>query len=693
MSGGRFDFDDGGAYCGGWEGGKAHGHGLCTGPKGQGEYSGSWNFGFEVAGVYTWPSGNTFEGYWSQGKRHGLGIETKGRWLYKGEWTHGFKGRYGTRQSGSSGAKYEGTWNNGLQDGYGTETYADGGTYQGQFTNGMRHGYGVRQSVPYGMAVVVRSPLRTSLSSLRSEHSNGTVAPDSPASPAPDGPTLPPAAIPRGGFALSLLANAEAARAPKGGGLFQRGALLGRLRRAESRTSLGSQRSRVSFLKSDLSSGASDAASTASLGEGAEGAEGADEAAPFEADIDATTTETYMGEWKNDKRSGFGVSERSSGLRYEGEWLDNLRHGYGCTTLPDGHREEGKYRHNVLVKGTKRRVLPLKSNKVRQKVEHSVEGAQRAAAIARQKAEIAASRTSHAKAKAEAAEQAALAANQESNIARTLARELAPDFYQPGPEYQKRRLLQEILENSESLLEPPERGLGAAGPPPRSRESPQLHEREPLGPDGGPPSPAGTPPQPKRPRPGATRDRLASPGAWNGEPGAEGSRPLTPSEGAGRRSPARPAAEHMAIEALQPPPAPAQEPEVALYRGYHSYAVRTAPPAPPPFEDEPEPEASGPDSAPPSPAAAPSRAPELAPGSPAKLEPKPIVPKAEPKAKARKTEARGLTKAGAKKKARKETAQAAEAAVEVDEVPNTVLICMVILLNIGLAILFVHLLT
>ena len=251
----------------------------------------------------------------------------------------------------------------------------------------MRHGYGVRQSVPYGMAVVVRSPLRTSLSSLRSEHSNGTVAPDSPTSPAADGPTLPAPAIPRGGFALSLLANADAAaRAAKGGGLFQRGALLGKLRRAESRTSLGSQRSRVSFLKSDLSSGASDAASTASLGEGA------DEAAPFEADIDAATTETYMGEWKNDKRSGFGVSERPSGLRYAGEWWGKLRHGPGGTTLPGAHREEGKYRHNVLVKGTKRRVLPLKSGKVRQKVEHSVEGAQRAAAIARQKAEIAASR-------------------------------------------------------------------------------------------------------------------------------------------------------------------------------------------------------------------------------------------------------------------------------------------------------------
>ena len=55
VNGGRFDFDDGGTFCGGWEDGKAHGHGVCTGPKGQGEYSGSWHFGFEVSGVYTWP--------------------------------------------------------------------------------------------------------------------------------------------------------------------------------------------------------------------------------------------------------------------------------------------------------------------------------------------------------------------------------------------------------------------------------------------------------------------------------------------------------------------------------------------------------------------------------------------------------------------------------------------------------------
>lgn len=127
MTGGRFDFDDGGTYCGGWEDGKAHGHGVCTGPKGQGEYSGSWSSGFEVVGVYTWPSGNLYQGYWAQGKRHGLGVENKGRWTYRGEWTHGFKGRYGVRQSLNTPARYEGTWSNGLQDGYGVETYGDGG--------------------------------------------------------------------------------------------------------------------------------------------------------------------------------------------------------------------------------------------------------------------------------------------------------------------------------------------------------------------------------------------------------------------------------------------------------------------------------------------------------------------------------------------------------------------------------------
>ncbi|KAM3871980.1 junctophilin-2 isoform 1-T1 [Diretmus argenteus] len=533
MSGGRFEFDDGGAYCGGWEGGKAHGHGICTGPKGQGEFSGSWNYGFEVVGVYTWPSGNTYEGYWSQGKRHGLGVETKGHWIYKGEWTHGFKGRYGTRLSVGSGAKYEGTWNNGLQDGYGTETYADGGTFQGQFTGGMRHGYGVRQSVPYGMAAVVRSPLRTSLTSLRSEHSNGTVlqqdipiitttnasGEETPiAAPTHLGPS-------RGGFALTLQVDQEAIK-PKKKGLFNRSSLLGKLKKSDSRTSLSSQKSKISFLRTEsaLSSNASDANSTISIGD--DSLAGADDFPPVEADIDATTTEVYMGEWKNDKRSGYGISERSSGLKYEGEWLDNQRHGYGCTTFAEGGKEEGKYMNNMLVKAVKKRVIQLKGTKIKQKVERAVEGAQRAAAIAKQKAEIAASRTAHAKAKGDAAEQASQASNSESSIARLVARELSPSFYQPGPEYLKKRVLHEVMEGSENtdivLHEPL---LAEEEPMPTPPESPLMNDLDSL-------IPGSTPARTPSPSPGFNSKEVPnflSPGSWNGDKtskgGGSGSRP------------------------------------------------------------------------------------------------------------------------------------------------------------------------
>lgn len=273
------------------------------------------------------------------------------------------------------------------------------GTFQGQFTGGMRHGYGVRQSVPYGMAAVVRSPLRTSLTSLRSEHSNGTVlqqdipiitttnasGEETPvATPAQLGPS-------RGGFALTLQVDPETVK-PKKKGLFRRSSLLGKLRKSDSSTSLSSQKSKLSFLRTEsaLSSNASDTNSTISLGD--ESLAGAEDFPPVEADIDATTTEVYMGEWKNDKRSGYGISERSSGLKYEGEWLNNQRHGYGCTTFAEGGKEEGKYMNNMLVKAMKKRVIQLKGTKIKHKVERAVEGAQRAAAIAKQKAEIAASR-------------------------------------------------------------------------------------------------------------------------------------------------------------------------------------------------------------------------------------------------------------------------------------------------------------
>lgn len=247
------------------------------------------------------------------------------------------------------------------------------------------------------MAAVVRSPLRNSLTSLRSEHSNGTLLqqdlPIITTTNASGQESMMPMGPSRGGFALSLHGDPELAR-PKKKGLFQRSSLLGKLTKSESRTSLSSQKSKISFLRSDsaLSSAASDANSTISFGDSDAEGEG-HEFPPVEADIDATTTEVYTGEWKNDKRSGYGISERSSGLKYEGEWLDNQRHGYGCTTFAEGGKEEGKYVHNVLVKAVKKKLIQLKGAKVKQKVERSIEGAQRAAAIAKQKAEIANSRS------------------------------------------------------------------------------------------------------------------------------------------------------------------------------------------------------------------------------------------------------------------------------------------------------------
>ncbi|XP_078731839.1 junctophilin-2-like isoform X1 [Lampetra fluviatilis] len=488
MSGGRFDFDDGGTYCGGWEDGKAHGHGVCTGPRGQGEFSGNWSHGFEVVGVYTWPSGNAYEGHWAQGKRHGLGVENKGRWVYAGEWTHGFKGRYGGRHSMSSGARYEGTWSNGLQDGYGTETYSDGGTFLGQWINGIRQGYGVRQSVPFGMAAPVCSPLGTSLTSLRSEHANGaalllnsdgTPLPGSPPAfggdkgsplPSPTSPmspislggvgglTLGPGLATRMGFALSLRPDPDTDHKKARGGSFL--GVLG-LRRSSSRSSLASQQSKRSSFRSATpvsvgSSAASDTASEAADRRSDAAGGGADEG-PEEEAVDATATEAFAGEWKGDRRSGFGVAERSDGLKYEGEWLDNRRHGYGRTTLPDGRKQEGKFRRNALARPARKRTLiPLRARKMREKVERAVEGAQRAAAIAKQKADIALSRTQHARGKMEAADAAAHAAQEASKLARMISKELAPTFHQPGLEYHKQRIMRDAADSDDHLPALPE---------------------------------------------------------------------------------------------------------------------------------------------------------------------------------------------------------------------------------------------
>jgi len=492
INGGRFDFDDGGTYCGGWEEGKAHGHGVCTGPKGQGEYAGSWHYGFEVSGVYTWPSGSFYEGHWQNGKRHGLGVESRGKWLYRGEWTQGFKGRYGVRQSTTTLAKYEGTWANGLQDGYGSETYADGGTYQGQWLRGMRHGYGVRTSAAFGIASHSRGGdggRRPSISSLQPgvEESTSVVMANGSKGGSEEA---------RGGFVLKSRSDEAPVRRRS---LVERTGMKNlmqglRIRKQRSTGDLdrkgviGSIRSTGST--TSWMSSESNYAGASVMSEGSQ--------ASFIVEdemLEPNVTETYMGEWKNDKRCGFGISERSDGLKYEGEWYNNRKYGYGVTTFKDGSREEGKYKNNILITSNKKKHLFLiRSAKFRERIDSAVSAAQRASKIALQKADIAISRTATARGKAEQADYASVCARDDSAEARACAQTLAPEFGQPGG-----ASLEMDKDGPSKALPPPSialdklelPGLGKAGPgPPSPRGLPGLGPPSPqagLGP--GPPSP------------------------------------------------------------------------------------------------------------------------------------------------------------------------------------------------------------
>merc|ERR1712088_495730 len=139
--------------------------------------------------------------------------------------------------------------------------------------------------------------------------------------------------------------------------------------------------------------------------------------------LDASVTETYMGEWKNDKRSGFGISERSDGLKYEGEWFNNRKYGYGVTTIR-GQIEEGKYKNNVLVTSTtKRHMFLIRSAKFRERIDSALNAAQRASKIALQKADIAISRTATARGKAEQSDIASMHAREDAQIAKDCSME------------------------------------------------------------------------------------------------------------------------------------------------------------------------------------------------------------------------------------------------------------------------------
>jgi alkylated DNA repair dioxygenase AlkB len=46
--------------------------------------------------------------------------------------------------------------------------------------------------------------------------------------------------------------------------------------------------------------------------------------------------DTYSGEWRDDRKAGYGVKTWVNGTKYEGEWKGGLRHGKGTFWACDG---------------------------------------------------------------------------------------------------------------------------------------------------------------------------------------------------------------------------------------------------------------------------------------------------------------------------------------------------------------------
>eukprot|EP00057_Strongylocentrotus_purpuratus_P027605 XP_011682079.1 PREDICTED: junctophilin-3 isoform X3 [Strongylocentrotus purpuratus] len=292
----------------------------------------------------------------------------------------------------------------------------------------MRHGYGIRNSVPYGMASIVRPSLRTSLTSLRSEHENGSIA----SSPENFGQ--------RGGFAMDVsddctsdLESNKSATLRRNETSRRSRTLMGGFRskrrkdKNKNRDSLVESGGSVASLRHNLKHQDSlkSNESTMSTSSVQSSCFESDMGHMHEEEASHDVTEVYMGEWKQDKRAGYGTSQRSDGYHYAGEWHNNKRHGYGSLIYPNGQKEEGKWKQNLLVASGKKKLFVIGSKKISERVEHAVELAGQAANLARAKADLAISRAAYAKEKAEMSDVEASEAREESIKARARAKDLA----------------------------------------------------------------------------------------------------------------------------------------------------------------------------------------------------------------------------------------------------------------------------
>lgn len=276
------------------------------------------------------------------------------------------------------------------------------GTYQGQYLRGLRHGYGVRQSVTYETALVTRESFKSRVNDPQPSSADSKV-PNRGSRAARVSITL--------NTELDFILRRHDRKLESGGGFVltddvafegghrKFGHFLDRLgfRRTGRRSSFSGVPEEGAVLIEDFRSPqtrslrARYSHEALNVEAGSRAVKVDDDELSLCEQKDGGLIERYFGEWKRDKRVGYGVGHRSDGLQYEGEWLNDKRNGYGRTTLPDGSRLEGKYRNNALVSsvGKAGKGPKLFTDAILEKVESAVREAQKAADNAKQKADIA----------------------------------------------------------------------------------------------------------------------------------------------------------------------------------------------------------------------------------------------------------------------------------------------------------------
>lgn len=131
--------------------------------------------------------------------------------------------------------------------------------------------------------------------------------------------------------------------------------------------------------------------------------------------------QVYEGEWRDDKRQGYGVIKCTGSYTYYGQWAGNARTGYGVLVHENGAKEEGQWQNGELIVALKRKKLHLKSHQLETKVQTAHTQAIQAADTARNKAMLAESRASTAMGKAKMAQGVVATAEKNARQAREKA--------------------------------------------------------------------------------------------------------------------------------------------------------------------------------------------------------------------------------------------------------------------------------